>query len=230
MTGRERIVIDATNISRKDRTPYFQYRKYGYRYIAKVFNLPESICVLRDSSRDRKVGNRVISKMLKRFEMPCFWEGFDEIDLMYSPVIPFQNVINSMIDFDQMNPHHSLTLFNHCMKTAELISNQANNYKELVLSAKIHDVGKLYTMSLESMPNESVKAHYYSHQNVGAYVSLCLDDDIDESLRIKRAQYIQWHMLPYFLTTEKSKNKYKNMMGSFYDDLMILHEADEKAH
>lgn len=46
-----------------------------------------------------------------------------------------------------------------------------------------------------------------------------------------RANYIQWHMQPFFIETEKARNKFINLVGQeFYDDLMLLHQADILAH
>ena len=40
-----------------------------------------------------------------------------------------------------------------------------------------------------------------------------------------------WHMQPYFNKEEKTINKYKKLWGEeLYNDIMLLHKADEAAH
>jgi len=47
---------------------------------------------------------------------------------------------------------------------------------------------------------------------------------------LKTCTYIQWHMQPFFNEKQKTKDKYKNLWGEeFYDNIMLLHEADKLA-
>ncbi len=80
--------------------------------------------------------------------------------------------------------------------------------------------------------------HYYSHNYISAYDALfylkarivpttsVLDDYI-----LDICNYIQWHMRMFDLETIKAEKKFINIVGQeFYDNLMILHEADIYAH
>ena len=69
--------------------------------------------------------------------------------------------------------------------------------------------------------------------SLGAYNSLFyLKDewrDVWDILYI--ANLIQYHMQPYFIQTEKAKQKFIGLVGEdMYKDIMILHEADKEAH
>ena len=70
---------------------------------------------------------------------------------------------------------------------------------------------------------------FQNHHLVSAYDSLFYIDEYNDILL--RANYIQWHMQPFFMETEKAKNKFIKLVGQeFYDNLMILHQADLLAH
>lgn len=54
---------------------------------------------------------------------------------------------------------------------------------------------------------------------------------IDSNCNKKALQLINWHMRPYSWTEQKTIDKYKELLGEdFFNQLMILHEADKKAH
>jgi hypothetical protein len=70
-------------------------------------------------------------------------------------------------------------------------------------------------------------AHYYSHENVGAYLYLtyCYKDSTDLYI----ANLIQHHM--DFFKGEKYLQKIADRFGEeFMRDLTLLHEADINAH
>ena len=48
----------------------------------------------------------------------------------------------------------------------------------------------------------------------------------------KIAFYINYHMIPYKLNNAKEStlNKYKNLFGDEWENIMKLHQADELAH
>lgn len=76
-------------------------------------------------------------------------------------------------------------------------------------------------------------ATYYQHHLVSAYDSLFYlkEEGLDNETILKISNYIQWHMQPFFMESDKARNKFINLVGQeFYDKLMILHEADVKAH
>ena len=53
----------------------------------------------------------------------------------------------------------------------------------------------------------------------------------DVNDRLLRAAYIQWHMGPYSWKEEKTRKKYRKVLGDeFYEKLMVLHEGDVEAH
>ena len=92
------VVYDATNVSRKNRKQIIQLgKKYDCIIRAIVAWAPVEVCIERDAARERTVGPAVIMKMLKRFEVPFFDEGFNTID-----------VYNTVEDFDEVAYNNKL--------------------------------------------------------------------------------------------------------------------------
>jgi hypothetical protein len=97
----------------------------------------------------------------------------------------------------------------------------------------LHDIGKKFTKQFSNYKGEPTDiAHYYNHMNVSAYDAMFYlkdkgynDDDI-----LNICNLIQWHMQPFFIETDKAKNKFIRLVGQeFYDRLMILHQSDMDA-
>ena len=71
------VIIDATNITEKDRSAYFDIAKtYGATVTGILFDIPVEECKHRNSKRDRVVPDFVYDKMTKRYEQPQLSEGF----------------------------------------------------------------------------------------------------------------------------------------------------------
>lgn len=140
-------------------------------------------------------------------------------------------------DFDQENPHHSLTLYEHLKKVSEGVPREEKN---LWVAACLHDIGKLFTKSrINGKGEEDDYCHYYQHHCVGAYECLtCFDfsgaltgKDIYDAFYT--ANLIYYHMHPYLSWSQsnKAKNKDKYLIGKqMFSDVMLLHEADVKGH
>lgn len=71
------VVIDATNMTIKDRSAYFDIAKtYDATVTGILFDTPVEECKRRNSKRDRVVPDFVYDKMLNRYEEPKLSEGF----------------------------------------------------------------------------------------------------------------------------------------------------------
>jgi predicted kinase len=226
------VVYDATNLSMKRRRGFIRQWLNGIecKKTAVVMATPYNECVQRDHDRERTVGAGVLDRMYKSFNFPLLQEGFDDIEIRYSS--------DSYEEFDyvthgefldtvkQHNENHKLTIGDHCLKVAQNLR-EVKASKELRLAGLLHDFGKLKTMSfVNSKGQYSNKAHYYSHENVSAYDAMFYIQKEDVDVQ-KVCQFINYHMRPHALKTEKSINKFKNFVGDeFWGDIMILHNAD----
>lgn len=177
----------------------------------------------------------VITRMYHNFYIPQYYEGFDEIQIRYNSKYIFE--FKDLKDITQDNPHHTLTVLEHCNKVCELLSEPKRFDFDLAFAGLLHDIGKLKTKTFTNMKNETTDiAHFYNHEKVSAYDSLfCTgtklrlkEIGIDKTLRILKL--IQWHMIMHFDMSEKTITKYKNLLGEdTWRDLEILHKADCEA-
>lgn len=83
LNNNENIIIDATNLTAKNRTFFLDVIKYySYTVVAIVFNTPLEECKKRNDERDRKVPIEVIEHMAGKIELPSKDEGFEIIDFV----------------------------------------------------------------------------------------------------------------------------------------------------
>lgn len=238
-------IYDATNINYKRRMAFLvELKNIPCKKICVLMATPYKECLKRNAGRDRNVPEYVIERMYRQFDIPWYYEGWDEIQIEYSDGAknylghPKSFAINTK-DFSQDNPHHKLTLGAHCAKAFnEIEMLYRNNYSEHAIStcyaASIHDCGKIFTKQFKNSKGEhSDIAHFYNHEKCGSYDSLFykLEPFCDQ---LYVATLIRWHMQPYFWekdNNEKSHNKYKKLWGDqLYNDIMKLHKADKAAH
>ena len=84
------------------------------------------------------------------------------------------------------------------------------------------------------MKGEKTKeAHYYGHQNVGAYYAALIFSAFikNKKDRIKMIRLINYHMIPYFCKTDKAINRWRERLGEeLWNEVLLLHESDKLAH
>lgn len=227
------VIFDATNISYKNRMAIISKVRLNHKsvqIVAHVMMTQYEICIERDSQRQRSVGEEVIKRMRENFWMPQYFEGFDEIVISYK-YSPDDYTVESYeektLDFNQENPNHSKTLYEHCFSVAEYL----NDFPINPSVGFLHDIGKYYTKVKNNMKGEPTSvAHYYGHESVSAYESFFyfLDEyDSQSSDLIYNCGLINYHMRLYQCKTEKSHNKLRFLVGDgMYKDLIILNNAD----
>lgn len=229
------VVFDATNMKYKDRmTTMNEINKLSGVYkICTIFAEPLEVLLERNSARDRVVPEAVIRRMIENFEMPTKAEGFNEIHLVNENKIDCKMDISRACGFNQENPNHSKDLLDHCMSAQRYLKfTYPNEDSYLYLAATLHDFGKLETKTFFNTKGiEDTKAHYYNHENIGAYKALLYNENWTEKERIHIAQLVCYHMIPYRLVKEKSEERWRNRIGSeLYDEVLLIHEADKAAH
>ena len=246
------VIYDATNLVAKTRTNTLKAirAQVDCEAAAIFFACSISECKLRQGGRDRKVPDEVIDRMVRRFEAPWYNEGWDFI--WVSPSGKRQGIDREhwrMLGESHDNPHHTASLEMHCvncetnmMNFLAKIEEMTDRDKEVLIEAAYqHDLGKHKTKAFFNAKGEPTDiAHYYSHNNVGAYLWLSGDKahrwSNDEFLFI--GLLIQWHMQPFFLRDENGEYidnliqwcRKKNFDNKFCDAVVALHEADLAAH
>lgn len=234
-TGQD-LVYDACNISAKRRKAYLEtIKKYDYIKTCIVVATTYEKCLERNRLREREIPELVIKRMYESFHAPYYNEGWDEVVINYTDFDEEGETFSDFfaVDMPQENSNHTLTLLEHCKKCGLLALEKSKNYK-LYEAGLLHDNGKVFTKVFHNSKGEpTTEAHYYNHQFVGAYNSLFyLKNEWREAQTILYvANLIQYHMQPYFIQTEKAKQKFIKLVGEdMYKDIMILHEADKEAH
>lgn len=228
-------IYDATNISYKRRMAFLaELKKIPCEKICVVMATPYEECLKRNSERERKVPEHVIEKMYRNFNIPYWFEGWNDIQVEYGEFYGCYDDVSMFYEwtknYDQNNSHHTLSLGQHCEDVMVSLFVERNKL-ELVFAGAIHDCGKPFCATNINKKGEVTEEnHYYDHQNVGGYMALFYNyehkcDALDVAI------LVNLHMQPYFNKEEKTKEKYKNLWGeTLYEDVMRLHEADEAAH
>lgn len=228
------VIYDACNISIKNRKSILQAVKEAHiddlTIRAKVMVTPIETCYKRNKERDRVVPEHVIDRMAANFQLPLYNEGFDDIEFkkLYN-CEHHANLIQlfgHMRNYDQNNPHHTVTLDVHCFNACMYLLDKTKN-KELLVAALFHDIGKLYTKTYDE---ETGYCHFIGHENAGAYKML-MTNSSDFNM-VKVAYYINYHMIPFKLkhVNRKTEIKYKKLLDNLWDDILLLHKADLQAH
>lgn len=241
---------DAVNQNAKRRRAFLQELKnIPCQKECYIVATPFELCVTNDKSRQRSVGESVIKKFYHSFNIPTKREGWDNISLVYNfNSMGYYSALDTMFNLvktEQHNPHHTLTIGNHCIKCFENMENTISekfeeldnlDIKILATAALFHDIGKSKTATFTNKKGEITDiCHYYDHENVGAYDSLFFDfwTEIENpnELILSVADLIQLHMRLYSNPeSEKFRAKLKRQLGDkLYNMLEILHDADKNA-
>lgn len=239
-------IYDACNISYKRRKAFLQeLNSIPCEKICILTATPYEECLKTNAERDRVVPRGVIERMYRNFDVPWYYEGWDEIEVEYFPSSEgslgwAREWIEDAKGYNQDNSHHTLTLGEHCWQAVKYVDKYESEHLEsksvssnaLRYATMIHDCGKLFCKTFKNTKGEvTEQAHYYNHEHTGSYDSLFYNMTCN-NLRV--AVLIRWHMQPYFWerdNNEKLHNKYRKLWGEdLYNDIMKLHEADKNAH
>lgn len=225
-------VLDATNLSYKKRMQFLEGldKKVNLTFskICILMATPYEICCERNSSRERVVPDEAMKRMYCSFYTPAYFEGWDDIQIIYPNEMNrveelADRYVENVVDFQQDNIHHKYSLDKHLFETRKYIEEHYSHlsyikFLDLKIASTYHDIGKPATKFFK--PNDSI-AHYYNHENVGAYMILFLFRASSVKSIIYMSSLICYHMMPYVFekSKEKTVERYKNLWGEeFYND------------
>ena len=231
---KQSIILDATNISRKKRINLLnKLAKIDCEKKCIIMATPYETCISSNHERERQIPDEVINRMYMKWQTPAYFEGWDDIRLVYRDEADKkkyskpEELVLKLMEYDQKNSFHSKTLGNHLADTAAKVRSMNYEDEDLVYAALIHDIGKPYTQIYKEGDSN---AHYYDHQNVGAYDCFFIDfpryvDRLDISL------LVNLHMDPYFWDSQKVMEKKQKLWGdTLFRRVMALHGADQYEH
>lgn len=242
------VILDATNVTHKSRKHLLSQVKVDCYKRCIIVNTPIEVCRERVKDRNEgiyplKVPLEVVDKYYKSFQVPFKEEGWDTIRIVNEPTFAasekyLEDTFMKTVGFNQDTKYHNLTLDEHINKAVEYLLKNALQDEIIMAAADVHDYGKLKTQVYKEGDSN---AHYYGHENVGAYDMLCesgcYENDGENRMIYDRVSmldlvfFINYHMLPYQWNTEKAKEKWKGIFGEDkFNRLMLLHEADKAAH
>ena len=247
----ESVVYDATNLNSRKRSALVHEIKNKFPNVechCMLILCSIKECKRRQGQRDRNVPDEVIDRMVRQFEVPYYNEGWNRIYLINNG--PKQNIDKEhsrLLSTAHDNPHHSTgSIDSHCTMTFAHLDEAIRsgdiltvlNKRILLEAAYQHDVGKRKTKTFVNTKGETTEiAHYYGHENVGAYLWLTGDKrgEWDELAFLTIGLLIQLHMMPYH-TNDKSKEEFVKWCdkGGYEpwvaEWVWLIHKTDMEAH
>lgn len=228
------VYYDATNLSAKRRINLLNSFSFipNLHKVCLLFTTPFGVCVERNFNRSRKVPQYVMDRMLKNFEPPHESEGWNEIKLIghTAPQSQLLHISQDLCSISHDNPNHSLTIGEHMAAAYKIYHEKyACEYSYVIAEAcKLHDIGKGMCKTFSNARGEKTDiAHYYNHENVGAY--LYLSHTPHHAYVLEIVNLIAHHM--DFFKGEKYLAKIRARMGeNFYSKLLVVHNCDVAAH
>lgn len=219
------VIYDATNLRRKNRKHLLSQIPKNVKKVACIVWAKYETCLSRDQARERHVGEDVIRRMIKNFQVPFYDEGWDSILVIMTDIHYTKNDYEYWVDCNHDNPHHNNTIAEHINNVVSAALRLDCRYQnEILLAAKLHDIGKKFTKAFkDANGNVSSIAHYYDHQNVSGYYAIGYEELI--GLPVEVALFVVWlinaHMEPFF-----NSKYYKNIPDYLKTSLDLLHQCD----
>lgn len=140
-------ILDSTNLSYKRRMAFLsELKRIPCEKICVLMATPYEECLKRNAERERKVPVDVIERMYRSFDVPYWYEGWDDIKIVIHDIAKYPiNCINELMTYDQKNSHHTLTLGQHLLQTLLCVQNDiSNDYRgeKIRIAAALHDCAK----------------------------------------------------------------------------------------
>lgn len=223
------VIYDATNMTRKFRKALLSSIKIDCKKVACIIWAKYETCVLRDKNRNRTVGNEVLRRMIKSFQVPYYDEGWDEIRTIHTDELYNESDYARWVDCQHDNPHHDNTISEHISKVCKEVSKlpYCNGFNQLFIAAYLHDIGKKFTKSFKNAKGEITEiAHFYDHQNVSSYLAVGFKtiQDLKEREKMLAIWLINAHMEPFF-----NSKYYRNLSDNGAEKILLdkLHLCDK---
>lgn len=240
------VIYDATNLSSRHRKHMVkQMSALGCTTECVICVATFEVCCERQLTRERKVPTDVIDRQIRQFEIPTTTEGWDKITVWAPETGGFVSL------HDEINkckiPHdckfHTLSVYGHMCAAHKIFQEKyLKQFSDKIgyITAKAvlyHDIGKAVTKSfVDARGKLGTEAHYYGHENVGAWNILCASHsflNVDDCL--KCAQLVGLHMKMYqeVWYDRMYTQFFLNGTGEtveFWRALRTLHMCDKEAH
>jgi putative nucleotidyltransferase with HDIG domain len=249
------VIYDATNINSKKRMGLLSQLR-GLNIIRKciIFAVPIELCKDYNRKRDKKVPTSVISKMFKNFQIPMYFEGWNEIEIVsdekhFLPISPLQQSridINGIFSYEdyidilkedkdlmlsvelaQDSSYHTLSVSRHMYYAFKDMCLRTDD-EYLRIASLFHDIGKPYCKNFKEGARY---ANFVRHDNVGSYLLmlyLLRYKGYTDNEIIRICTYVQLH--DRLLNKQANQEKFMNKIGiKLYKELEMLTNSDRSA-
>lgn len=240
LVNKKNVIADATNLTIKSRRAIMnRIGRLDIKKVCYVLSKPYEQCKIDNKSREKAVPDFVIHHQVRRFQVPFKGEGLDEIHILNSKKYTkynctIEDMIKAMTNYDQKNPHHTMTLDKHSSFVSDLFINKMQendskfnkNTNPFAIGSKIHDFGKLYTQTFD---DEGI-AHYIAHEAYGSYYALSQltkPDGWSDKEILDMCFLISYHMMPFNWNTDKANQRWRKRFGEYkYQMLLYFNDCD----
>lgn len=216
--GDRDVYVDATNLSRKTRTHYYNQIKSWNKnatVIADVIHKPLKSILQQNAQRtgDKVVPMDVVDRMYKSMTIPRIGLDCDEMTVTAPEWSEYRSEILHRINEAHNSPYHVESLREHIEMTVNFAKQSEHPERETLIEiAKHHDLGKSVCRSRKPNTNMGTRYihqiygehdRYMYHENVGAVYYLVKNKDNLNQDVLDVAEAIQQHMQAHSGFTEK---------------------------
>lgn len=122
------VIADATNITMRSRRAIIENVKgIECRKIAYLIPKPFDQCKIDNLNRQHPVPEEVLDRQIRKFQVVFYEEGWDLIrscGFLRDDEITIPDISLKMENFDQKNPHHTMSLLEHSDYTYKLFADK----------------------------------------------------------------------------------------------------------
>ena len=231
------VIYDATNLSRKRRKNfldelYKELKDVSFQTEVITMLTDYDYCLMKNAEREerRRVPEEKMKGALCNFQCPTLKEGWNDISFSKIGNITIRSIdeiIEQLCDYDQKNPHHSLTLGNHIKKSINYLEDNYRDYeyKKVVKEIlKYHDIGKVKARTEKEDGYCSYKGHEFASSYF--YLSTCFNNFYLNADSILVAKMIEGHMIAHKTEMEKTLRK-MGFNNDMIEIMKIVAECDD---
>lgn len=219
------VIYDDTNIRSEDRVQFLNsLHNISCLPICVVLATEYAACLHNNRANEQGVPNEAMLKLYQEFCPPHYGEGFSHIYYLFQyldengemtterhPYYTIGEFFKTADDFDSLGKH--------CSKCGSYIQEHDPDNFNLLIAAMLHDNGKLLGEG-GNISRSSYDSMLYLDDGTFDYTDICYISTL-----------IYYHMHPSMVwnLSDEMRKYHEKQLGKWYQDILMLHEADEAA-
>lgn len=240
------IILDATNLRRKRRIPYYnQAHRYGYYVNAVWFEIPYKDLVHRNESRqgtDKYIFPKILKAMFVNLEPPindldcdsvvtCHNNIYEGYRIGYSDLYNYRLFVKNFLGTDPFNQEyengkwHKESIESH-LKLTSIIGSMTKYPQQLKAVGLWHDIGKDF---VRNWVEKDKTWTYYNHDILSARLFLTYMEQLNTILphnTFSIYKVIRWHMMALKGLISPKVIKREHLSSKELDMLRIFAKID----